>query len=108
MASAAAAPRPTSPSAMAATITTVSRTIRTPASCPPVNPRSERPRRRCGAVLAGAILLLAAAALRPPRALALAPLAPATGSEGGQGPSGPWRTLVTPHYRVHYPEPYAA
>jgi hypothetical protein len=34
---------------------------------------------------------------------------PATGSEGqGQGPSGPWRTLVTPHYRVHYPEPYAA
>jgi hypothetical protein len=26
----------------------------------------------------------------------------------GQGPSGPWRTLVTAHYRVHYPEPYAA
>jgi WD40 repeat protein len=98
---------------MAATITTPFRTTRTPASCPLVNPRSERPRRRRrrGAVLAGVILLLAAAAFRPPRALALGPrppaAPPATGSEG-QGPSGPWRTLVTPHYRVHYPEPYAA
>jgi WD40-like Beta Propeller Repeat len=98
---------------MAATITTTFRTTRTPASCPLVNPPSERPRRRRrrGAALAGAVLLLAATAFRPPRALALGPLPPAappaTGSEG-QGPSGPWRTLVTPHYRVHYPEPYAA
>src|SRR5260370_10228641 len=96
---------------MAATITTVSRTTRTPASCPLVNPRSEARRRRGSAVLAGGILLLGAAASRPPRALALGlrppAAAPAAGSES-QGPSGPWRTLVTPHYRVHYPEPYAA
>src|SRR5258708_18582909 len=95
---------------MAATTTTVFRTTRTPASCPLVNPRSER-RRRGGAVIAGAILLLGAAASRLPRALALdlrpPAVAPAAGSES-QGPSGPWRTLVTPHYRVHYPEPYAA
>lgn len=56
-------------------------------------------------------MLLAGAAFRPPRALALDPrpsaAPPAAGSEG-QGPSGPWRTLVTAHYRVHYPEPYAA
>ncbi|MBV9493178.1 MAG: hypothetical protein JOZ54_02945, partial [Acidobacteria bacterium] len=25
-----------------------------------------------------------------------------------QTPSGPWRTLATPHYRVHYPQPYEA
>jgi len=43
--------------------------------------------------------------------LALGPLPPAAPRAAGgerQGPSGPWRTLVTPHYRVHYPEPYAA
>ena len=98
---------------MAATTTTVFRTTRTPASCPLVNPRSERPRprRRRGAALAGAVLLLAAAAFRPPRALALDPrplAAPPAAAGEGQGPSGPWRTLVTPHYRVHYPEPYSA
>lgn len=102
---------------MAATITTVFRTTRTPASCLLVSPRSERPRHRrrrgaalAGAVLAGAVLLLGAA-FRPLRALALEPrppAAPPAAASEGQGPSGPWRTLITPHYRVHYPAPYAA
>ncbi|HYL05700.1 MAG TPA: hypothetical protein VE075_06655 [Thermoanaerobaculia bacterium] len=41
--------------------------------------------------------------------MARAPAAAAGASESTeQGPEAPWRTLVTPHYRVHFPAPFAA
>ncbi|MBV8200717.1 MAG: hypothetical protein JOZ15_08835, partial [Acidobacteria bacterium] len=41
-----------------------------------------------------------------PAAGRTAPAAPP--DSAGQGPSGPWRSLVTPHYRIHFPAPFAA
>src|ERR1700687_4478196 len=113
--SAAAAPRTTSPSAMGATITTAFRTSRSPASCLPVNPRSERsgrtrraPRPR-GVVLLLLLVAVTAAGCRlPALAEALPAAAPPANASVRQGPSASWRTLITPHYRVHYPEPFEA
>ncbi|HLX10018.1 MAG TPA: hypothetical protein VKY89_19365 [Thermoanaerobaculia bacterium] len=39
---------------------------------------------------------------------ATAPAPPPARGPAGQGPSAPWRTLTTPHYRIHYPAPFAA
>src|ERR1700687_731914 len=113
--SAAAAPRTTSPSAMGATITTAFRTSRSPASCLPVNPRSERsgrtrraPRPR-GVVLLLLLVAVTAAGCRlPALAEALPAAAPPANASVRQGPSASWRTLITPHYRGHYPEPCEA
>jgi sugar lactone lactonase YvrE len=62
----------------------------------------------------------ATASVRTPGALSSAPV-PAEGAGGSapppplppgdawrQGPAADWRTLVTPHFRVHYPAPFAA
>ena len=97
---AAAALRATSPSATAATTITTSRTIRTRAICLPAKrpPETPRPSGRIVAILAGAVPLILAAAL--PGA--------ASSQSQDQGPAAPWRTLVTPHYRVHFPAPFAA
>jgi hypothetical protein len=69
-------------------------------------------------LLAGALLLAAAAASRRPAARPLALVegagGPAVqgssrpGEASRQGPSAAWRTLSTPHFRVHYPAPFAA
>ncbi len=40
--------------------------------------------------------------------MAAAPPPPPARGPVGQGPSAPWRTLTTPHYRIHYPAPFAA
>jgi hypothetical protein len=114
---------------MAATTITTFRTIRTRASCLLANRPFETPRpsRRARTVLAGTtVLLILGAALARPLRAAPAPVqpfpappaaAPAQGSgseaarapeSADQGPAAPWRTLVTPHYRVHFPAPFAA
>jgi WD40-like Beta Propeller Repeat len=56
------------------------------------------------AAVAGSLAVVAQGQDLPPAA----PPATASTMREGQGPSAPWRTLVTPHYRIHYPEPYAA
>ncbi|MBV8200256.1 MAG: PD40 domain-containing protein [Acidobacteria bacterium] len=58
-----------------------------------------------------AALLFLAVAAGGPSPAAAAPYAPPPGPLAGpvrQGPSGPWRTLTTPHFRVHFPAPFAA
>jgi WD40-like Beta Propeller Repeat len=37
-----------------------------------------------------------------------APPSPPPGDAWRQGPAAGWRTLLTPHFRVHYPAPFAA
>ena len=83
-------------------------------------------------LLIGALICLAAAAPRPPAALAQGDGSPAASVPAStrasmpasmpasmaapepasaapdQGPAARWRTLATPHFRVHYPEPFAA
>jgi hypothetical protein len=64
------------------------------------------------------LLLLAAGVSLPRRALAqaqgprpgaaAASAAAAPAESADQGSSGPWRTLVTAHYRIHFPAPFAA
>src|SRR5271169_1528149 len=116
---------------MAATTITASRTSRTRPTCrsgsrsPEAAAPPRPPLRRCALTILGALLLAgcagllesagaagpgtapaaAAGAASRQQVVAAAPAAPA---DLRQNPAARWRTLATPHYRVHYPEPYAA
>jgi hypothetical protein len=78
--------------------------------------------RRWGASLGGALLLMMAAAASSQPPAPAPPSAESAGSRGPgaqaspppseeagrRGPAADWRTLVTPHFRIHYPAPFAA